>query len=134
MGSDLLGAQTHVSVRGPALAVMSQWIGILLPPAAFAFDFTVGYAVAGWLCRWQQPPLLLGVLRLLTLIALGGAGIGAFASWSVLRRTPAAAPTDGGEPEQRARFMAILGLTTSAFFALASVATAIPRWVLNVCH
>ena len=38
-----------------------------------------------------------------------------------LRRTAGDVPTDGGEPRQRARFMAILGLTSSALFALTIV-------------
>ena len=47
---------------------------------------------------------------------------------------PTTLPTDGGDPRQRARFMAILGLTSCALFALAIVAGAIPRWVLDACQ
>jgi len=136
MGSDLLGTQTDLAVRapGPALPVLPQWAGVMLPPATWAIDFTAGYALAGWLCRWQQPPLLLTSLRLLTVFALGGAAIGAWTSWSVLRSTPDTTQTDGGSPQQRARFLAILGLLSSGLFALSTIATAIPRWVLHVCH
>jgi hypothetical protein len=51
-----------------------------------------------------------------------------------LRRTASDEPTDGGDPRQRARFMAILGLTASALFALTIVAGGIPRWVLDACQ
>ena len=43
-------------------------------------------------------------------------------------------PTDGGHPRQRARFMAILGLTSCALFALTILAGAIPQWVLDACQ
>jgi hypothetical protein len=42
--------------------------------------------------------------------------------------------TDGGDPRQRARFMAVLGLTSAALFAVTIVAGAIPRWMLNACQ
>ena len=59
---------------------------------------------------------------------------GALVAWVALQQTTADASTDGGQPRQRARFMAILGLTSSALFALAIVALAIPRWVLDACQ
>jgi len=69
-----LGTQTDIAVR-PNIRALSQWTGVLLPPTAWAIDFSAGYALAGWLCRWQEPPLLLAMLRLLTLVALGGAAL-----------------------------------------------------------
>jgi hypothetical protein len=54
-------------------------------------------------------------------------------SWLALARTAADVPTDGGEPRQRARFMAILGLASSALFGVLIVANTIPHWVLDAC-
>jgi hypothetical protein len=68
---------------------------------------------------------------IVSLLIVAGAGIVAFIA---LRHTTAGMPTDGGRPKQRARFMAILGLTMSSLIALQIVSTAIPQWVLDACE
>jgi len=55
-------------------------------------------------------------------------------SWTSFRTAPPGAPTDGGNPLERARFMAVVGLASSAFFLIATIALDIPRWVLDACH
>ena len=63
-------------------------------------------------------------------MVIGAAAI----SWTALRRTADDVPTDGGQPRQRARFMAVLGLASCGLFALQILAGAIPRWVLDACQ
>ena len=63
-------------------------------------------------------------------VVVGGASI----SFTALRHTVDDVPTDGGQPRQRARFMAILGLASSALFTLQILAGAIPHWVLDACQ
>jgi hypothetical protein len=111
------------------LTPLPLWSGILAGPVAWALDLTVGYAIVHWTCNNQRA----AVLRAITPAALLLVGLGAVASYVALQRTEGDEPTDGGRPRQRARFMALLGLTLCAFFALTIVALAIPKWVLDVC-
>ena len=67
-------------------------------------------------------------------VALAMVRGGAVVSWRRAAAHADATPTDGGDPRQRARFMAILGLASCALFALTIVAGAIPRWMLDACH
>lgn len=112
------------------LTPLPLWVGILAGPAAWASDLCISYALVHWTCASQRA----AVLRGLTPAALAVVGVGAVISFVSLRRTPPEAPTDGGNPIERARFMAILGLVSSALFAVAIVAGAIPRWVLDACQ
>ena len=121
-----MGAETDLKWLSP----LPLWTGILAGPAAWAFDLTVSYALVKWSCLTQRET----VLHLLTVVALAGVAAGAFVSWLALQHSADAVPTDGGEPRQRAHFMAILGLASCALFALAIVAGAVPRWLLDACQ
>ena len=122
-----MGAAAAVNGRPPAWLL---WAGILAGPVAWALDLLISYAVVKWTClRAQQWPL-----DVCTLGALALAAAGAALSWHALQQTMYAEPTDGGAPPQRAKFMAILGVATSALFALQIAAAWIPRWVLDACH
>jgi hypothetical protein len=115
-------------VRG--LSPLPLWTGVLAGPIAWACDLGVSYALVKWTCASQRDL----PLHAITFVALAVVAAGAAVSWRALRQTSAGAPTDGGDPRERARFMAILGLTSNALFALAIVAGAIPRWVLDACQ
>ena len=72
-----------------------------------------------------------------TLVTVGSlllVGAGAFASSTALQRTQPGAAADGSQPDERGRFMAILGLVLCAFFALVILAMAVPRVVLDACQ
>jgi hypothetical protein len=121
-----LGAEIDLRWLSP----LPLWTGILAGPAAWAFDLTASYALVKWSCLTQRETLL----SLMTALALAGVAAGAFVSWLALRRSADAVPIDGGDPRQRAHFMAILGLTSCALFALTIVAGALPRWFLDACQ
>jgi hypothetical protein len=126
-----LGAEadlTAVDVRW--LSPLPLWTGILAGPFAWAFDLCVSYALVKWTCSTQRQIVLL----MMTPAALGVVAAGAVVSWLALRRTAAGSSTGGGDPRERARFMAVLGLASSALFAVAILAGAIPRWVLDACQ
>jgi hypothetical protein len=125
-----LGAQTDLAGDLRWLSPLPLWIGILAGPAAWACDLCSSYALVKWTCLSQRET----VLYLITLGSLTMVACGAAVSWAALQSTAPDMPTDGGDSRQRARFMAILGLTSSALFALAIVAGAIPRWVLDACQ
>jgi len=109
---------------------LEEWGGVLLPAAAWATNLEVQYALTKWSCHSARPMALV----IFTACALALVGLAGEVSWTVLKRTSHDAPTDGGRPGERSRFMAILGLTSSAFFALAIIAMAIPIWVLDACQ
>jgi hypothetical protein len=133
-----LGAEADVSGTAEALrpgdvrwlSPLALWTGILAGPAAWALDLSISYALVKWACSTQHG----GVLRAMTFAALTLVAAGGVASYLALRRTAGDTPTDGGNPRQRARFMAVLGLTSCGLFALAILAGAIPRWVLDACQ
>jgi hypothetical protein len=126
-----LGAESVVDagdVRG--LTPLPLWTGILAGPLAWAFDLAASYAVVPWVCRTGRYALL----PLITLVSLAVVIAGAMLAARALRRTAADVPSDGGRPRQRARFMALLGLASSALFALQILAGAIPQWVFDACQ
>ena len=112
------------------LSPLALWTGILAGPAAWGLDLSISYPMVKWACSNQRG----GVLRAMTFAALVLVAGGGIVSFIALRRTAGDTPTDGGNPRQRAHFMAILGLTSCALFALAILAGAIPRWVLDACQ
>ena len=125
-----MGAETHLTAGDLRwLTPLPLWTGILAGPLAWAFDLGVSYALVKWSCVSQRP----AIFHLITAACLLIVAAAAVVSWFALDRTSNAGPTDGGAPRQRARFMAILGLTSSALFGLTIVAGAIPHWVLSAC-
>jgi hypothetical protein len=127
-----LGATSDVARRWfdrPG-GIAAQWTGVLAGPVAWAVDLVLSYSLVQWTCG-GGPPV---VLHLITLLALAMIGGGAYSAWTALQVAPADAPDDGGYPDQRGRFMALLGLSMCAFFALVVIAGAIPRWVLDACQ
>jgi len=129
-----LGAATDLS---PAqvrwLSPLMLWTGILAGPVAWAADLTASYALVKPACaRGSSTAVML--MTLMTLLALAVIAAGGLVSWTSLRYSTARGGTDGGRPIERARFMAVLGLTSSAFFVIATIALDIPRWVLDACY
>jgi hypothetical protein len=105
-------------------------MGVLAPPIAWAADLTIRYALVKWTCGTEH----FFVLPLVTLGALALTGAGGINAWRAFRATPADAPTDGGRPVERGRFMAIAGLCTSVFFAFVLLAGTVPVWMLDACR
>jgi hypothetical protein len=105
------------------------WAGILAGPIAFAVNLTATYAMVKWTCAADRQ----ATLHLVSIVMLAVVGVGSWISWRALQHAPAV-QTDAGSPEARARFMALLGLASSALFALAIIANAFPQWVLDACQ
>jgi hypothetical protein len=125
-----LGTQAVVASDPRWPSPLPLWTGILAGPAAWALDLCVSYALVKWTCSSQRTLLMHLISPGCLALVLGGAAV----SWWALGRTSGHTATSGGDPQARARFMAILGLTSSALFALTIVAGAIPRWVLDACQ
>ena len=112
------------------LSPLPLWTGILAGPVAWALDLTISYALVKGACASQRPVLLHAITPAALALVAGGTVLSVMA----IRCTAQDVPTDGEQPRQRARFMAILGLTSNALFALTIVAGAVPRWVLDACQ
>jgi len=126
-----LGAAPDVARRwfSSPQGIGALWIGVLAGPVAWALDLTVSYAIVQWTCG-GGPRFVLHLITVASLAIIGG---GAYAAWRALGSGPAVAD-DGHFPEERGRFMALLGLVTCALFALVVIAGAIPRLILDACH
>jgi hypothetical protein len=106
------------------------WAGVLAGPFGWASDLLFSYSIVQWTCG-GGPPV---VLHLISASALLIIAAGAFIAWVALQRASDRAHEDGSNPEERGRFMAVLGLVMCAFFAVVVIATAVPRWVLDACQ
>jgi hypothetical protein len=125
-----LGAEARLTAADVRwLSPLPLWAGLLSGPTAWGLDLGVSYALVKWACAADGG----NTLRLMSVAALAMVAGGALVSWQALR-TARGEPGDGGTPRQRAHFMAVLGLTSSALFALAIVAGAVPRWMLDACQ
>jgi hypothetical protein len=107
-----------------------QWAGIFAGPIAWAFDLQLSYSLVQWTCGGG--PVV--VLYVIPLGALSMIAAGAYGSWVALQRGSAREREDGSQPDERGRFMAVLGLLMCAFFGLVVIAGAIPRVILDACH
>jgi hypothetical protein len=126
-----LGAQAAVDPADVRwLSPLPLWTGILAGPMAWAFDLMASYAVVKWVCHTHNYAVLPLITAASLAMVIGAAAI----AWTALTRTANDLPVDGGQPRQRARFMAILGLASSGLFALQILAGAIPHWVLDACQ
>jgi hypothetical protein len=103
--------------------------GVFAGPVAWATDLVISYVLVDPACKGQH----VVALHATTFVALAVTAAGAVIAWRSLLQTPQR-PTDGGDPIDRARFMAVLGLASSAFFGAVVIAEAIPRWVLDACR
>lgn len=126
-----MGAQAAVDAADVRwLSPLPLWTGILAGPMAWAFDLMASYAVVKWVCHTHNYAVLPLITAASLAMVIGAAAI----AWTALTRTANDLPIDGGQPRQRARFMAILGLASSGVFALQILAGAIPHWVLDACQ
>jgi hypothetical protein len=125
-----LGAEADLNtIERRWLSPLALWTGILTGPLAWALYLGASYALVKWTCATQrQEPG-----HLITVAAFAMVAGASFVSWRAWRSTEMDEPTDGGTAFQRARFMAILGLTSSALFALTILAGALPRWIVDAC-
>jgi hypothetical protein len=123
-------AEARVGWFSTREGIFLVWAGVLAGPIGWAIELGASYAIVQWTCGTQHT----FVLRLIELGSLAIVAMGAIAAWRALNAAPAGAPLDGGHPDERGRFMAVLGLAACAFFALVIVALAVPPWFLNACQ
>lgn len=114
------------AVFGPGLAKL--WIGIAGGPAVWFADLQTAYLLAYYACHaHSRVPLMVE-----TLVALGLATACVIVAWRQMRHFSEASE-EGGQPDDRARFMGIAGVALSGIALLTIVAATIPRFVLSPC-
>jgi hypothetical protein len=122
---------TDPSTRIPdARRIAALWTGLLLAPAAFLLGLEVSYAAVTRACFDTGR----GLIHLVQLGCLLLAVLGTLVAWRNWRTEGSAWPGQEGGASGRTRFMAGLGLLTSALFILVILAQGIPGFVLSPCQ
>jgi hypothetical protein len=106
------------------------WAGVLLAPAAFLVNLEFGYLAVHPSCL-RGDALPVHLIHAVTLV-LGL--LGAMVAWRTWREVGVEWPGNAGGPAARTRFMAGLGVVTSALFVLTMAAQWIPVFVLHPCQ
>lgn len=109
--------------RKPA-GMLALWAAVLAAPLAWMLGLNAGYALVLVACAGGSMLPLHLVSFVTLLLALGGGWV-AMREW---RRTAAEGQLEAAGTLPRSRFMAALGLLTSALFGLAIVA----QWAANL--
>jgi hypothetical protein len=106
------------------------WTGLLVPPIVWAIQMQVNYVLVSQLCQQGNswPVYLVSLPALLITLAAG------FGSWRAWARVNGVRSDDGARPASVARFMAVLGVMTSALFSLVIIAQAVPSFILHGCQ
>ena len=124
--SELVERKEHL--REPkGIAIL--WFVTLAGPIAWVLGLNADYALVRIACtEGTMLPLHLVSVLTLALVVVGG-GVG----WREWQRLGRELPGEGGGVISRSRFMVVLGLLASAFFALVIVAQWISKLFLNPC-
>ena len=110
--------------------IAAIWAGFLLAPAAFFVNLELGYLVVHPSClKADTTPVHLVHLATFVLGLLG-----ALVAWRTWRDAGAEWPGNADGPVARTRFMAGLGLVTSALLSLTMIAQWIPTFLLHPCQ
>jgi hypothetical protein len=110
--------------------IFALWAGLLLAPVAWAAQQQALYTMVPWACVGGHGFALHAVSAAAVVVATIGALV-AWRSWS--RAGRAQSDDERGGALARSRFLASLGLASSAFFALVIIAQGIAAFVLHPC-
>jgi hypothetical protein len=130
---DLLGAKSAVESGFSRVGVTATalWVGIFAGPVGFAGAEFVNYVLSKWTCTHQTK----SVQGAVTVVALALAAAGGALAWREFTRIRERSTSgdDGSDPGDIAKFMALLGIASSAFTAVAILALGVPPAVLDAC-
>ena len=116
-------------LEGPA--PISQWVGLLLAPAAFAAHLQVGYLLVLWGCGRSTGALWIHVAAAAAILL---AALGVYAAWLAWVRAGGEPPGEGPGPVPRTRILAATGLSMSSVLVLILIAQLIAGFVISPCH
>jgi len=113
--------------RWPGL--LSLTVGLLLGPVAALINQELMYAVNTWACGHQMPTVV-HIVPALCLIVAGGAGLMAWRDW---RAVGGGVEDEQATVDTRSRFVALLGMSTSAFSSVVILAMWAAAFVFGPC-
>jgi hypothetical protein len=123
--------EAHESVPRDRWRKLSLGAGLFAGPAAWAMQLQVVYALVPWACKHHRTYLLHVMTATFLLVSVAG-GLLAWREW---RRVGGGWPSGTeGDPDTRSRFMAVLGIFTSALFTLVILAQWVPAFVFDPCQ
>ena len=106
------------------------WLGILGPPMLLLLNQQLNYMLVPWTCR-HEAPWVLHVVSLVLIAATAVVGLVAFRLW---RDAGGSWESQGEGPLPRSRFLALLGVASSAFSALIIFAQWLPILYITPCR
>jgi hypothetical protein len=109
--------------------ILALWAGLLVAPVAWLTQMQVAYMVVTLDCSAGTAPL-----HVTTVVALVAAAAGGYVAWLEWRRAGPAWPGEGAGAVSRSRFMAALGLLTSAMFFVVILAQGVATFILDPCQ
>ncbi|MDQ3995810.1 MAG: hypothetical protein M3303_02195 [Gemmatimonadota bacterium] len=108
----------------------AQWFGVLAGPLAMLSNLQVQYALVPWAC-FTGARFTLHVAALLFLAIAVAPAFVARREW---RTAGGGEPDDEGGTLARTRFLGVVGMATSVFFAVVILAMWLANAFLNTCH
>jgi len=106
------------------------WLAIVIGPLAWLVYLATAYALVPWACRRPTGGMIALLAAGVVALALSTAGL--VSAWQAWRRVGDDAAA--GAVTERARFMALTGIGTSALFVLIVVAGMLPLLLLAPCN
>ncbi len=103
---------------------LKLWGGIMAGPLAWIVQLSLSYPIAQLACHAGFASQHPGMLHAISAAALLTAFAGLLLAWTMWKR----------RVEERERFMALLGVLSSAVFALVVIATWIPSFIMHNCE
>src|SRR5438067_1854549 len=94
---------------------------MLAGPIVWLMQFQTNYTLVPWACR-SGAHFLIYIVSIIALLVVAGAG---FLSWRLWQEAGRDWPDEQANVRSRSRFMAVLGLLTSALFFLVIIAQGI---------
>ena len=119
-----------VQEQEQATTPKALWLLIVAPLAILAMQFQINFALVRQACSAQRNVALYVVVVLALLLTIATALVGV----SIWRRAGAAWPTEGTDVGNRVRFIAVLGILTSAMSFLVILAQGIATVHFDPCQ
>jgi hypothetical protein len=107
------------------------WFGVLTGPTAMLLHLQSIYSLVHHVCA-SGGYAAIRMVSVLLLLIVAASGIGAFLTLGQLRTVPSNVRTENSVMAER--FMATLGIMTSALFVLVILAQAIPTFLVSPCQ
>jgi len=119
-----------VQEQEQATTPRALWLLIVMPLAILAMQFQINFALVRQACSAQRSVALYVVVVLALLLTIATALVGV----SIWRRAGTTWPTEGADLGNRVRFIAVLGILTSAMSFLVILAQGIATVHFDPCQ